>query len=219
MLAQHCKRVVGIDVSSKMIDYAQDMAAQQHVRNLKFICGNVIDVAASFKTNEFDFATITMALHEMPKGFRAGVLAALARIAKRMVVVDFPATMPYNFSGLRNRLFEFLTVFLDWSTEHFFNFLEFREEGGVENIVNICNSTNDQRARAILEIDRKRYIDNGSICLYYISTGTGTSHFRDRSEVDSDDIDETDSPSTRTNSRSSKTQSTSTSRPTLLARL
>jgi len=186
MLAGHCKRVVGIDISQKMTDFAKDKAAQSHTRNVKFICGDVVDVAKSYRTNEFDYATITMALHEMPKEYRAPVLAALGRIARRIIVVDFPASMPLNFAGLRNRLIEFLTVFLDWSTEHFFNFLEFREEGGVEHILNVCNITNDSRARAILEIDKVRYIDGGSIGLYYISTGTGANHFRSELEVDSD---------------------------------
>lgn len=175
MMSRSCKRVVGIDISPKMIDYAQTKCGLLQAKNTKFICADVVEAARAFKTNEFDYATITMALHEMPKESRAPVMAAIARIARRVIAVDFVPQMPWNLPGIRNRLFEFLTLLLDWSTEHFFNFLEFREEGGVQHILEVCTMATDSRLHAMVNIEHVRLVDGGCIGIYYISTGLGPS--------------------------------------------
>ena len=89
----------------------------------------------------------------MPRIFRAGVLRELGRVAERVIVVDYVAEMPWNFSGLRNRLIE-----ISAGAEHFANFRDFRKEGGLHSLVNDTN----------LSIESSKLIDGRTLLVLHL---------------------------------------------------
>ena len=53
------------------------------------------------------YATICMALHEMPKIFRAPILREMGRVSKRVIAVDYSVKMPVSLAKFRNLFLEF----------------------------------------------------------------------------------------------------------------
>jgi demethylmenaquinone methyltransferase/2-methoxy-6-polyprenyl-1,4-benzoquinol methylase len=146
-LAKTATEVVGVELSPAMIARARDRFDGEH-RHVSFILGDVAEVLADFDAGHFDVATLSMALHEMPPRGRTLVLQELARVARRVVCVDYLVPMPWNFAGLRNRLLEVAA-----GSEHFRGFRDFTRRGGLAAI------TDD----AGLAYNRIRLLDGGSL--------------------------------------------------------
>jgi hypothetical protein len=89
----------------------------------------------------------------MPRIFRAGVLRELGRVAEHVIVVDYAAEMPWNFSGIRNRILE-----ISAGSEHFANFRDFRMEGGLHSLVNDAN----------LSIQSSKLIDSRNLLVLHL---------------------------------------------------
>jgi ubiquinone/menaquinone biosynthesis C-methylase UbiE len=123
-LARRCRRVVGVDLSSKMIARAKKLQIKRKIPNLHFQLGDVTKLDEA--DNSFDVACICLGLHEMPAESRSKVLPTLLRIAPKVVLVDFVSPMPKNSSGLRNRIIELLA-----GPSHFSGYIDYQRSGGL----------------------------------------------------------------------------------------
>lgn len=97
-------RVVGIDLSPRMIEIAKRKTTQPQ---LTFCQANAEDIP--YPGEYFDVGTIVYALHEMPRAARQNVLNETRRVLKpggRLVVVDIHE--PYNW--LRHAIFRLLML-------------------------------------------------------------------------------------------------------------
>ena len=128
-LAASGRRVVGLDLSPRNIAYAAARTQGTDPARLRF---EVADVAHAPLPAEgrYDVASVVLSLHEMPADCRAPVLRRLATVARRVLIVDFAAPMPWNVAGLRNRTFELLA-----GPEHFTAFRDFSRRGGLRPLI------------------------------------------------------------------------------------
>jgi len=84
-LAKAGATVTGIDLSEEMLQEARRKRGAQAIRFLKM---NATDLM--FRPDEFDAATISFALHEMPEDIIERVLQETHRVTKhRLVVIDY----------------------------------------------------------------------------------------------------------------------------------
>ena len=98
-----------------------------------------------------------MALHEMPQACRGPVLSELARVARKVLIVDFHAPMPLNAAGLRNRAIEMAA-----GRDHFSAFRDYARRGGLEPLVEAAE----------LEVVSTRLIDHGTMTMQTVQRGS-----------------------------------------------
>jgi ubiquinone/menaquinone biosynthesis C-methylase UbiE len=154
--AGRCRQVVGIDISAAMISWADSRRIRSKLEHVRFVRGDASDLSG-YGRDAFDWATITMALHEMSAPVRSRVLSEMLRVARHALVVDFAAPMPWNLKGLRNRFIEFLA-----GPRHFREFCDFRRRGGLVNLAReaganvIRRGDIDGRTLTILTLENNR---------------------------------------------------------------
>ena len=150
MLAPKCSKVLGVDLSPRMIQYANSERDKLGLENIQYQLGNASQLA-DIPDDAFDFATAFMALHEMPHEERTEVLPEMKRIASRVLVVDFLPSLPWNFEGLRYRWMEIVA-----GPNHFAGFRDFRKRGGLPPLIEAAG----------FSILRQGVIDKGNLAIY-----------------------------------------------------
>jgi len=148
-LARRCERVVGVDLSEKMIARAEALRGQRGVAHVAFHVGDAARMEM-LEDGELDVATVCMGLHEMPPDVRERVLPEMLRVARRVVVADFAVPMPVNRSGVRNRVIEFLG-----GPDHFSGFLHYYRHGGLPPMLEAAGA----------RIETQRTLDRGTLAL------------------------------------------------------
>ena len=128
-LAERCRSVVGIDLSSKMLRYAKHRKEKEHIENVDFIRANATDLEI-FEDDKFDYATVVLGLHELPREIVVSMLKEANRIAKRVLIVDYMAPLPINKFGLIARYLE-----INGGPEHFREFLQYNKKKTLENLL------------------------------------------------------------------------------------
>jgi len=82
--AKRCSSVVAIDLSSGMLAVAQRKDKDERVRFLRMDATRL-----AFADGSFDIGAISLALHDMPPKAREETLRELARVAEKIVIVDY----------------------------------------------------------------------------------------------------------------------------------
>jgi ubiquinone/menaquinone biosynthesis C-methylase UbiE len=154
LCADKCSEVLGVDISPKMIDYAETKRRERGLDNVRFLEADA-SAMPDVGDNEFDYATVVMGLHEMPTSVRPRVLAEVARVAETLLVVDFLPRMRWNAAGVRNRIVEALA-----GPRHFGGFRDFSKRGGLPPLIE----------QAGLAVERRGLIDGRNIEIYTLST-------------------------------------------------
>lgn len=77
-LSAKAKKVVGIDLSSKMLEVAKNKKANDNLSFLQMDASKM-----SFQDDEFDIVTISLGLHDMPLAVRNSVLLEVKRVLKK----------------------------------------------------------------------------------------------------------------------------------------
>ncbi|PJC36465.1 hypothetical protein CO046_05530 [Candidatus Peregrinibacteria bacterium CG_4_9_14_0_2_um_filter_53_11] len=131
-LAGKCESVTGVELSSKMVDHARRRQQANGKINVAFVHGDATNLP-HFQDQQFDYLTISMALHEMPPALRIKVLNEAKRIAKKIIVADYVVPQPLSFAGIRTRIVEFLA-----GIEHFRGFRDFQNNNGIDHLLQSC---------------------------------------------------------------------------------
>ncbi len=87
LLAQRAEKVIAVDLSPKMVEFGQNLAAQNGLANLEYRIGDIED--PPIENNSLDLAVLSQALHHAERPQRA--LDAAFRILKpggRLIVLD-----------------------------------------------------------------------------------------------------------------------------------
>jgi SAM-dependent methyltransferase/biotin operon repressor len=87
LLAQRAEKVIAVDLSPKMVEFGQDLAARNGLTNLEYRIGDIED--PPIENNSLDLAIFSQALHHAEHPARA--LDAAFRILKpggRLIVLD-----------------------------------------------------------------------------------------------------------------------------------
>ncbi len=124
---KHC-RVIGIDLSLRMLRFAGKLNCYEDVT---FLHQDATDLA-SFGERTFDYATILIFLHELPRERQVLVLTEALRVGDKTIIVDAGAPLPKNPSGLGVRLVE-----ATLGRDHHSHFCNFLVKGGIMGLLKI----------------------------------------------------------------------------------
>jgi ubiquinone/menaquinone biosynthesis C-methylase UbiE len=120
-----CK-VVGLDLSLAMLEFARTTSPHS---DLTFVHGDANDLA-EFADQSFDYATLLMLIHELPRPQQLRVLGEALRVARRAIIIDAVAPLPRNAGGLGIRVVE-----ATFGHDHHRHFKAFLAGGGIRGVV------------------------------------------------------------------------------------
>lgn len=137
-LSNTAKKVVGIDLSSKMLDVAEKKRRND---NLSFLLMDACKM--KFKDEEFDAVTISLGLHDMPLEIRTLVLEEAKRVLKKdgkLFILEYNSPKN-NFESVLSRLIntfesKYYLDFLNANFEHYLNTLGFKMEKNTNYLFN-----------------------------------------------------------------------------------
>jgi ubiquinone/menaquinone biosynthesis C-methylase UbiE len=122
---KHC-RVVGLDLSLRMLEFARKSNPFQDVT---FVHEDATELGA-FGDHCFDYATMLMVMHELPRPQQARVLKEALRVASRGIIIDSVAPLPKNAGGIGIRIVE-----RTFGRDHNPNFKAFLASGGIRGML------------------------------------------------------------------------------------
>ncbi|MGE5814332.1 MAG: class I SAM-dependent methyltransferase [Acidobacteriota bacterium] len=123
--AKKC-RVTGVDLSLRMLDFA---TLANSFDNVTFRHGDATDLT-NMPDASFDYATVVLLLHELPRESRGQVVREGLRVARHLLLIDAQAPLPRNAEGLGIRLVE-----ATFGHEHYHHFRDFLALGGLMTAV------------------------------------------------------------------------------------
>jgi 2-polyprenyl-3-methyl-5-hydroxy-6-metoxy-1,4-benzoquinol methylase len=132
-LSDHCKKIVGIDLSSKNISVASSNLNLIPKANISFVPGDIKKIKIDHST-KFDFAIITYVIHEMPEVERKNVLTYMRTIANKIIIGDYITPTPKSLWGWINVIVEYLA-----GKDHYNNFKSYVKNGGIDYLVKESN--------------------------------------------------------------------------------
>jgi len=119
-------RVVGVDLSRKMIEFAR---SRNRYEPVEFLEGDATHLG-SLGQGAFDFASMLFLLHELPRRERPRALDGAQRVARRVVVIDARARLPLNLFSMAWRAVEISSGLADYRL-----FTDFIEAGGIDAVL------------------------------------------------------------------------------------
>jgi ubiquinone/menaquinone biosynthesis C-methylase UbiE len=119
-------RVVGLDLSRRMLGFARQSNPS---REVTFVHGDATDLS-DFGDRSFDYATLLMVMHELPRSQQTRVLKEALRVAHTCVVIDSVAPLPRNARGIGIRFVE-----ATFGHDHQPHFKRFLETDGIRGIL------------------------------------------------------------------------------------
>ncbi len=126
---KHC-RAVGLDLSLRMLEFARKSNPFQDVT---FVHKDATDLS-TFGDHSFDYATMLMIMHELPRPQQIRILTEALRVAKKAIIIDSAAPLPKNAGGIAIRIVE-----RTFGRDHYPNFKDFLAGGGIRGILKECS--------------------------------------------------------------------------------
>jgi len=124
-LSEKCRYVLGIELSKKMVDYANSRKEENSTSNVQFFHGDAEKISELTK-DRFDYAVFSLSLHEMKSETRAKSLEEIKKVADKIIIYDYLVKEKTSFQGILNSIIEFLA-----GRCHFYNYKTFLEENGI----------------------------------------------------------------------------------------
>ena len=160
ILAGKAGRVVGFDYNGTMAECARRRGLRSS-GNVSFLEADARNLP--FVTDgEYDYATITLALHEMNEDTRVPVLMELSRTARYLLVADYSSPLPPTLTGRFTWLIERLA-----GREHYAGFCSYQSSGGLDAML----------GDADLKIVEEYSVLGGIVRILLCSTGIGLVQF------------------------------------------
>jgi len=132
-LADKCDTVVGVDLSERMISYANGLKQTRNVPNVEFVCADAADLSERYPDG-FDLITMVLFLHEIDGPIRAKVVETMLAMADTLVIADFSSPFPRSSAGRRLRLQEFIA-----GRRHYSNFKNWMNHGAIDGFIESMN--------------------------------------------------------------------------------
>lgn len=132
-LADHCKKVVGLDLSSKNISVAEINYRIVPQNNISFIHDDINKIVEQ-GFEKFDYAVMTYVIHEMPEKERIKALTELKNIARKIIIGDYITPTPKTLWGRLNVIVEYFA-----GKDHYNNFKSYVKNGGLDYLIEKAN--------------------------------------------------------------------------------
>jgi len=127
-LADHCKKIDGIDLSIRNITTANNNLEKNNIHNVHFIHHDILKYLDEYKP-EYDYAVLSYVIHEIDLDLREKLLRELSKAAGKIILIDYLHPRPKNLSGKMITLVEYMA-----GREHYSNFKTYMKNGGLEGL-------------------------------------------------------------------------------------
>ena len=145
----------GLDLDPKMLRQTDWYRARLPELKPAFVLGDATSMP--FSDSAFDFASISLAMHEHDEHFQDAVLSEMRRVVKtggKLVLIDFRAPLPRSLVGCGINIIESLA-----GADNSKNFHAYIDAGGLSAIMK----------RHSLSIERQRQAVSGSVELQLVA--------------------------------------------------
>jgi ubiquinone/menaquinone biosynthesis C-methylase UbiE len=131
-LAPRSKRVVGIDVNENILQHSRRKMRKLEASNVEFIKKDVNE-ESFFSQNQFDYAILSMVLHQFGLTEANKVLESAKKVAKYIILADFSSPLPDSIAGQGALLIEKIA-----GGEHYNSFKAYQKKNGLNYFLRTC---------------------------------------------------------------------------------
>ena len=128
----HFSQFLGLDLSTKNIDFANNKKKQLNLTNIDFRFADatkILDIP-----NDFDFAITSYVVHEMPEEFRLPYTSNMIKHSKQQIIMDYSKPVKLNLAGLGVYAIEFAA-----GRRHFANFRNYQKNTDIKDLIEKSN--------------------------------------------------------------------------------
>jgi demethylmenaquinone methyltransferase/2-methoxy-6-polyprenyl-1,4-benzoquinol methylase len=122
--SRRASHVTGIDISEASLEYGRRRAEKAGVENVDFIQLDATELSL-FSDQNFDYATVSMAIHQFNAADALSVLNEMKRVAQTIIIIDYNYPLR-GLGGMAAKLIERMA-----EEEHNRNFMSYMEKGGL----------------------------------------------------------------------------------------
>ena len=122
-LASHIGRGVGLDLSDRMMRYAENEKFRYGCHNLSFELGDASDLSR-FTNGSFDISMATLLFHEAPQEKRLSILLEMKRVSNMVIIADYT-----NQASFPRLLIDLMENTIGISNSH--HYKSYQENGGM----------------------------------------------------------------------------------------
>jgi len=127
-VADKVEKIVGIDLSRKNIDKANQTLSKKSNERISF--HHTTLAAFISQKHHFDYAVMTYVIHEVNPDERLALLNEMAQIADKIIIGDYLVPIRKGFWSVLNEIVEFLA-----GKEHYTNFKDFVDNDGLKSLI------------------------------------------------------------------------------------
>lgn len=146
-MAAKCRYVTGVDISPRMLAFADKQKKRRGIQNLEFIFGDSTRLEEC-TDQHYDVAVVSLALHEMYADERHNTVCSMASVADRIIISDHtapqPATIPGFIINQLERIFGGRKIYPLYK--------EYLATGGAIGVLERCGLTPDKQQKDQLGI-------------------------------------------------------------------
>ncbi|MFW6149582.1 MAG: class I SAM-dependent methyltransferase [Atribacterota bacterium] len=124
-LSPQAKKVVGLDMNEEVLKYSRMKKRRLQISNVEFVSKDVND-SDFLSEAHFDYAVLSMVLHQFSLAEANQVLNSARRVAKYIVMIDFTCPLPENAIGWGAKLIERIA-----GGQHYMHFKEYQRHNGL----------------------------------------------------------------------------------------
>ena len=131
----------GIDSNPGMIKLTEKSKRKHGLENVSFQMADSTNLP--FKDDFFNYASISLALHEQERTTRDRTISEMKRVVKKggvLVFIDFPIPLPGNLYAYLIKTIEFLA-----GRQHYKYFRDYVDQGGLDEILKKNQLVEDKR--------------------------------------------------------------------------
>ncbi len=134
-IAPCSKYVLGVDISESMIRTANRRKKKSGFTNIDFLIGNARELSHLIDQH-FDYAVLSFFIHEVNPEYRLEILRQSKKCAEVLLIYDYHIPLPRNISAVFVKAVEYFA-----GREHFKNFVDFSQNGGIRPLLNSIDLT------------------------------------------------------------------------------
>ena len=121
----------GIDMDPRVIQVAENKRAKMGLENASFQVANALHLP--FEDNFFDYASISMTIHESPRAERDTIISEMKRVVKKegaLIFIDYKVPLPKIPSSYTSKIVELVA-----GKEHNKCFKDYLQQGGLDELL------------------------------------------------------------------------------------
>jgi ubiquinone/menaquinone biosynthesis C-methylase UbiE len=121
----------GVDINPSVLTVATRNRIKQKVESISFQLADA--TCLPFPDGYFDYATVSLGLHDKEKPVRYLIISEMKRVLKQdgtLIIIDYRVPLPRNVWAVFARAIEFLA-----GGSHYQGFKDYHANGGIEDIL------------------------------------------------------------------------------------